>query len=888
MNYSALAASMPPFTHDTPAFMEKLKEPPFFSTVKAERAPAKDETNGASGLFPLFNFPDPEELLATALHDLTQFLEKNGYAGNRLPIEIRKAAGPADTEEAIITVTGTAVTIESGDTEGIRRGIYEIMDRLTASPFLKQGVSHKKFFIRNRISRCFFGPIKRPPYNVDELMNDVDYYPENYLSRLAREGVNGVWITAVFREICATSLLASDAHRMQRIAKLCRTVEKCRKYGIRIWLFFLEPLDISGEFPDGEVKESLRGPGGSFCPKSKEAAQYLFDCGFSLFRDVPRLGGIILMTLGERTTSCLNAIPYYHCFSKKTLLRDIPPANACPGKCSLSGAEILSRVVNPLRNGMKTAAPESELIVQFYTPGADKMYDEVFDIADGLPGKTAFVFNYESSVTVSQLGKSRTGADYWLSVPGPSDRFGRMAEKFRGRCEMGAKIQVCCSHELATVPYLPVPAMLYRKYLQMRSLGVRHVLQCWYFGNYPGVMNHAAGLLSCEDFSGSEEAFYRKLAGACGLHDPENVVRAWNCFAHAYSFYPLSTIFQYYGPAHHGIVWPLYLRQVCRHLPQSWLPDTRPAGDAICECLGSHTLAEAAALCQKMADRWEEGLRIFRITGNKEEEILYSAIGILFFSCADILSFYELRRHLAEETAPAHAEKLLDRMAELVKKEIGNCRKMVEYCRADSRLGYHSEAEVCKFFPEKIAWRERALTELLEKEFPSVREELRQGKAPWKVLADTSEMHRIGETCSASLFSVKVEENLTDKMVRIGLREMDAAADSVIVNFSDVLCTSVRYSMTAVISGKQVTLYDPSTAGTAELSEDGKELFIRIPAPLLPERFRVGVLRSVTTKDGTRHTGGWPYEDAKPVGNLELYCFDPANLALMAPAAEDI
>ena len=31
-------------------------------------------------------------------------------------------------------------------------------------------------WLENRISRCFFSPIKRPPFNRDELKDDVDYY----------------------------------------------------------------------------------------------------------------------------------------------------------------------------------------------------------------------------------------------------------------------------------------------------------------------------------------------------------------------------------------------------------------------------------------------------------------------------------------------------------------------------------------------------------------------------------------------------------------------------------------------------------------------------------------------------------------------------------------
>jgi len=39
----------------------------------------------------------------------------------------------------------------------------------------------------------------------DELMDDVDYYPGQYLNRLAHEGVNGLWLTVEFRDLIATT-----------------------------------------------------------------------------------------------------------------------------------------------------------------------------------------------------------------------------------------------------------------------------------------------------------------------------------------------------------------------------------------------------------------------------------------------------------------------------------------------------------------------------------------------------------------------------------------------------------------------------------------------------------------------------------------------------------
>jgi len=39
----------------------------------------------------------------------------------------------------------------------------------------------------------------------DELMDIVDYYPDQYLNRLAHEGVNGLWLTIEFRDLAATT-----------------------------------------------------------------------------------------------------------------------------------------------------------------------------------------------------------------------------------------------------------------------------------------------------------------------------------------------------------------------------------------------------------------------------------------------------------------------------------------------------------------------------------------------------------------------------------------------------------------------------------------------------------------------------------------------------------
>ena len=63
-------------------------------------------------------------------------------------------------------------------------------------------------------------------------MDDIDYYPEPYLDRLAHEGINGLWLTVEWRDLAETSFTKRSPDAPRRLAKLRSTVERCLKYGI--------------------------------------------------------------------------------------------------------------------------------------------------------------------------------------------------------------------------------------------------------------------------------------------------------------------------------------------------------------------------------------------------------------------------------------------------------------------------------------------------------------------------------------------------------------------------------------------------------------------------------------------------------------------------------
>jgi hypothetical protein len=568
--------------------------------------PDADRLDLSKGAEPFFNFPDPAGYLKTANEDLLKFLKAgNIYSRGGIPIICGKAEMPT-TESFRLKIANREINILAGDTDGIRRGIYCLEEMLLGAeyPSLELGTNEYIPWLRNRISRCFFGPIKRPPFNRDELMDNVDYYPDEYLNRLAHEGVNGLWLTIAFRDLCKTSITGLNPNAETRLEKLRKTVAKCLNYGIKTWAFCIEPAGLSPDDPLLKSYPELQGPLGwskyCFCPSSDVAKQYLYESTNWLFKQVPGLGGILNISHGERETTCLSGVSATD-----------NNASPCPRCGTLPHWKILHQSLSAMHQGMRDASPSAELISWLYMPQSAPLADWVYELPRHTPEGVILQFNFESGGCRNQLGRPRCGGDYWLSYIGPSDHFGRIAAGTAGGiAELSAKIQVGCSHEVASVPFVPVPGLLYRKYKKMRRLGVNNVMQCWYFGNYPGIMNRAAGMLGRETFDSSEADFLLRLARPDWGAAAETVVKAWQHFAEGYSHYPLSNQFQYYGPMHAGPVWPLYLKPALKPLAPTWKPDFPPSGDAIGECLENHTLEEAMILCRQLSEMWNQGVAL--------------------------------------------------------------------------------------------------------------------------------------------------------------------------------------------------------------------------------------------------------------------------------------
>jgi len=674
--------------------------------------------------------------LQTVFDDFNEFISFNEIEGDSYPVKLVKVEN-FEKEEFLIEYSVDCCLIKASEQEGIRRAIINLEDDLLRyGGNVKICSVHKKAIIKHRISRGFSCPIDRPPHYIKELDCDYDYYPENLLRKLMHAGINAIWVATLFDDLLASSYIVEFGKKEKiYISNLNALIEKCERYGIQVFVFAIIPLslfnsEIQRKYPNihekySQVHAHLPDSDKAFCTSTEFGKGYLAEAVERLFTLSPNLAGLISITFGERVTSCATTPGDA---SGKWI-------NVCPLCKSKTRMQIVTDTVDIIVSAMKKVNPNAEFISWTYGQrGNPNEYIE--DYASRISSDAIMMQNFEDDGRVIQLGKKRFAIDYYLCYTGPSDMYSytaKMAKKYNKR--LYAKLQVCTSHELATVPFIPVPGIIYDKITRAKAIGTSGVMEGWFFGNYPCIMSKAVELLSYDYSYADKNQFLAQLAGIYFANgDVDKVVNALNFFETAYANYPINVMFNYYGPMHDGIVWDLALLPKNFSLPRTWQLQDKTDGDRIWECLyEGHTINEAISLCTELSSNWNKGCELLKQTAvgsdlNNEIISVSYALNLLFSSGLNILKFYKLRNDIGYNRVDYKLA--IDEMEKIVENEIINSEKMVVLCNANKYLGYHSEAEGYKFFPEKLNLRINNLKNLLSTEFPIVKKRIKDNLLP--------------------------------------------------------------------------------------------------------------------------------------------------------------
>jgi hypothetical protein len=359
--------------------------------------------------------------------------------------------------------------------------------------------------------------------------------------------------------------------------------------------------------------------------------------------------------------------------------------------------------------------------------------DPQAEIVTRLPDGVELLLGFEMGGTREWFGRRIPVGEYALSCAGPGEQFLLVRDAVRGRgTTVHAKIEINTTHELCSVPNIPVIATLHTRFAALTAHGVAGVLATWTMGSR-FTLNTAAMRLYLDgpDRFRDETLFLDTLARTYfGCQDTQDVLAAWRGFSLAFAHYPFSIAMLYFGPHNDAPARRLSLHFEGTPTGRSWCADA--PGDDLGHALGAVqsdpaavTLDETIAGFTAVRDGWDRALTVYRRglghagggtpdqrRHRAEELSVAEMLAVQFHSIVNVFVFYRHQRRLMAAhglRAPCDlppAPELLTVMAE----EIANSRQALPLVVADPRLGWHQDVNGYKYDAARIQAKISAMT----------------------------------------------------------------------------------------------------------------------------------------------------------------------------------
>ncbi|OHB54174.1 MAG: hypothetical protein A2Y12_17000 [Planctomycetes bacterium GWF2_42_9] len=556
----------------------------------------------------------------------------------------------------------------------------------------------------NRIFRC-----GQSNYNLkDEILAVNKTHSDDNLKAIADSGFNGIWLRLALRDISSTKLFQKYNHNsdkyLKELGKLCQRAER---FGLKVWPYLTEPLGMKASHPFWRDNPDLAGhntkiygeePQIALCSLTPAVKDYLHDGFSTLYKKLP-LAGAILITSSEHVSNCWAHVisnpktyPNPETFWAKKCL--------CP-RCSQYGpAEVLSSIINLIYNSIHTVNKEAQLVawdwswnMHFKPP-----YKEISEL---LHRDVILMGDFERGGKIKRANKTKIVEEYSLIYHGPSPRFKSKAQyALNNERKLWSRFQVNTTHELATVPNLPLIVSLYRKFKFMRQSKVLGFMGCWNFGCFTNTLNTFAVKELCSKFDSDEKRwltnFAKKYFGS--KINSDLVVKAWYDFDSACKYYPIggNNNFLYFSPVNEALSYPLVLGFKGIPMGGSWMK--HEFGDRLEDTALTYSLEEIADLFGKMSKKWSQALAVYEkaLDRNRHnikacrEFSLAKIVGGIFRSTYNIYNWYLLRKNNRTNIInPKEKDIILD--------EIANLKSVLPFVESEPRAGFHQEAQ-CQMF----------------------------------------------------------------------------------------------------------------------------------------------------------------------------------------------
>lgn len=575
-------------------------------------------------------------------------------------------------------------------------------------------------------------------FSGDEPLQAASVYTDEALGQLTAHGFNGFWLRGKLRELMCSTVLPelNDPRREERIRDLRTVIDRGRVAGTGLYLYFNDPLALPadssfwGAHPDlaGEPHTDWGGPDMvALCLSVPLVARFLDEAAASVVRDLPGLAGVILITASEHHTHCWSHYIRYGLEDGITF-PSVGPLR-CPRCVRREPAELVAQIALAWRRAADAHAPACRVIAWNWSWSI--WYREPQrEVLDALPSGVAIMADWERGGQRAWQGRTIAVDEYSLGYSGPSERFlgSHTAAQGAGRPIL-AKLQIGTTHEVATVPNLPLLTNLHQKLVGLQDLGVAGFMGTWNFGSSLTLNTYAIRHFLDDPVAYRDrDRFLTTLAQTyLGTADPTAMIRAWECFAQAFEHYPFCIRFLYFSPLNDAPAHPLSFRYTAAPLGGSWEKHT--LGDRLEDCLGGFTMEDVTDALADVDRGWRVGLRSYEqalcnlLPAARAEQLARAMdelrcaqmIGLQLRSAANLFRFHRERQILVERdgmTPPCDLPRTAS-LQRLMRDEIQNARAALPLVETDSRLGYHQEAHVHMYsaalIRDKLAQMEREL-----------------------------------------------------------------------------------------------------------------------------------------------------------------------------------
>lgn len=609
-------------------------------------------------------------------------------------------------------VKRNAIAIQATSSRGIAQALYRLQNllRLRRAEYVKIG-----HYSSDGALSC---ALAYPAFKQDTTLelNYPEAYNENYLRRIARAGYTGFHLNLQASLFYTSSILPELTNpQAEKNAEILQKITaRAARCGLDVFLCpYLEPF--SHNHPVFANHPNTRGAKlvGSdtahvLCTSSPEVLAFFDEQFRLLFRRIPALGGVILISGCEGWLHCHTA-----CAQPVGSRCDCPN---CDGKAP---EETVAAMFNAIAKAVRQTAPAARCIIWNYgifawtSINAEKFIGALSPDCD-------IMANFDTGDDFSLQGARATYFDYSLSCVGPStpclrqhDAARKGNHRFLVKCESGTSLEYCA------LQYSPTVQRWYRKFTRIADLGTAGALFNWKFIGYTGgLTQELAGLMA----SGERKDILNRLAIREFGEDNLKAVRsAWDFLDKAIDFHPYSIQSAGYfkGPFYIGPAQPLVLDPECPPaLPPCYYFTPNRRTSMIMTTLKfvePFGIAAFRKALKRLLELWSKGCdALNQMNSHAEDSYLagriaeHQALCQLFKTyirtAVNMVDFYEIRDSFhTKPYSPEMAKEKILRMAAIAKDELSNTRQALDIVKRFPLLAfsytyhYGISTEMCEY-----------------------------------------------------------------------------------------------------------------------------------------------------------------------------------------------